>query len=160
MGIRYFDNCQTLEQARNLYKEILMREHPDRGGDAEKFKDCQQQFEDFLKHRPASDFVKDMHHRQGAEARAKMQYADGFYEALSRVMAMNVDVEVIGAWIHVTNAHGMDNFKLTTMGFWWSVAHNAMIWSGDEKKHIKPVYTTDELRARYGSEEKRKKRYF
>ncbi len=155
----WFAGCASLAEGRQLCRELLMSTHPDRGGSEEDFKEVQRQFQEFLKSRPAGDFIKDVHQRAGADARAKMQYAPGFWEALANAMSLNVDVEVIGSWIHVTNSRGMDNVQLVGWGFWWSVGHKAMIWSGDDKKRVAPRYTTEELRARYGSEEKRKKRY-
>lgn len=159
MNDDWFRLCQTLEEGRRIYREMLMKEHPDRGGDAEVFKKVQVAFEEFLRSRPNDDFVKDMHKTQGAYTRSKMQYSPEFYEALTRIMAMNVDVEVIGTWIHITNYVGRDVLELTFIGCWYSVGHKAMIWSGDEKKRVAPKFTTDELRSRYGAEEKRRKRY-
>jgi len=159
MEDQWFRLCKTLEEGRKIYREALMKEHPDRGGNEETFKRIQESFEQFLKSRPDNDFVKDMHHRQGTDARSKMQFTPEFYEALAKIMAMNVDVEVIGTWIHVTNYAGRDVLQLTFMGCWYSVGHKAMIWSGDEKKRVAPRYTTDELRSRYGAEEKRRKRF-
>lgn len=159
--MRYFDSCKDLESARTTYRELLMKHHPDRGGDAEVFKDVSEQFQQFLRATPADQFVKDFHKTAGAAARAAVYHTKEFYDTLERVMGMNVDVEVIGDWIHVTGYEGRGNvFKLTMLGFWYSVAHKSMIWSGDEKKRIKPTgITTDNLRARFGAEKKREKRF-
>lgn len=162
-----FDTCATLAEGRDLYRKILMEHHPDKWPQemkelhAEIYKQAQIDFESFLKRRPNQDFVKDFHHNAGAAARASMKYADGFWDVLTEVMAMNVDVEVIGSWIHVTHYAGRDNIRLMAMGFWYSIKHDAMIWSDGKDKPLglKPRFETEELRARFGSEEKRKKRY-
>lgn len=160
----HFEGCKTLPEGRDLYRKLLVEHHPDKWPPSEKeahmeiYKQIQIDFEAFLKQRPANDFVKDFHQTQNASARAGVHHDQRFWDALQFVMGMNVDVEVIGGWIHVTNYVGRDVVKLTFAGFWYSVGHQCMIWSPDEKKRIKPAYTTDELRSRWGSEKKREKR--
>lgn len=163
----WFDSCKTLAEGRDIYRKMLMEHHPDKWPPDEKereteiYKQIQIDFEMFLKQRPPQDFVKDFHQTAGASARASMKFADGYWEVLAVVMGMNVDVETIGAWINVKQYNGRDNIRLMAMGFWYSIKHDAMIWSdgNDKPLGLKPRYDTEELRARFGSSEKRKKRF-
>ena len=151
----YFQSCKDLKEGRELYRKLLMQHHPERGGNEEDFKQVTIQFEHFLRNVPFEQFAS-QHHR---DWQPKAEYSDAFYAALAAVMAMNVEVEVIGSWIHVRQFRGFE-LKLVALGFWWSYGHKAMIWSGDEKKHKKPYYTTEGLRRRFGAEKKRDKMFF
>lgn len=162
----HFDGVGTLAAGRQLYRELLMKNHPDRGGDAEVFKQVQNDFEIFLRHVSWDDTrgavnEDDTLRRRGKRTRMDWdpEYAKRFYEVLRTVCEFNVDVEVIGDWIHVKNFQGYQ-FKLTMMGFWWSRAHQCLIWNGEGQPRGNATgVSTDYLRSRYGAERKRDKRY-
>lgn len=165
--MRYFDG-KSLEEARQTFRQLLMQHHPDRHPDAEKeehsriFKEIQEQFQSYLRSMPADAFVKDFHKTAGTQARAQQAqtgFSPEFYEAYEAAMRLNIEVEVIGGWIHATQCTWRDGVALQQNGYWWSVQHKAYVWNPAGKKNFKPVYTTDILRARFGSEKKRDKRY-
>lgn len=45
----YFANVNTVEQVKNLFRELAMQHHPDRGGDVEIMKEINRQYHEALK---------------------------------------------------------------------------------------------------------------
>lgn len=77
--------------------------------------------------------------------------ADRVAELLYKVIRMNVRVELIGSWLYVFDSyHVKDDLK--ELGFWFSKKHKAWIYSGSPKKRFRSKLTTDDVRARHGSE--------
>lgn len=94
------------------------------------------------------------------------EFTDKFFAVLAEVLQLNVNVEVIGNWIYVYDAPPMSLIKLAALDFNWSKKHNAHYWADwDEYKrrggglHSRGDYSTDDLRAMWGSDVKKRKQY-
>lgn len=72
-------------------------------------------------------------------------------EALELVMRYFIKSEIIGGWLYCF-ATPLIGYQLETIGFWYSVKHNAYIFSGKEKEGIGDDESLDEIRARLGSQ--------
>ena len=44
--MRYFENCNTIEELKAEYRRLAMKNHPDRGGDEETMKAINQQYDE------------------------------------------------------------------------------------------------------------------
>jgi len=46
--MNYFVDCKTQEEAKKLYKKLVKKHHPDKGGDEKVFLEVKKQFEEFI----------------------------------------------------------------------------------------------------------------
>jgi len=162
--MQYFTNCQSVEEAKKRYRELLMQHHPDHAGqDGEAItKDIINQFNAFLKSFMSHSFnsyYEDKEWKPDAEA------VTPFQDILQKIINLECEIEIIGYWIYCFNSKEVRE-QLKELGFWFSGKHKAWVFSGKAKRNITSRETLDEIRARKGSqkverekEEKEKEKY-
>jgi len=72
-------------------------------------------------------------------------------EALELVMRYFIKSEIIGGWLY-SFPSPLIGYQLETIGFWYSVKHQAYVYSGNEKEGLADDESLDEIRARLGSQ--------
>jgi len=75
-------------------------------------------------------------------------------EALKLVMRYFIKSEIIGGWLYCFPPP-LIGYQLETIGFWYSLKHNAFIYSGTDKEGYADDESLDEIRARLGSQKVR-----
>lgn len=107
--MNYFENCQTLEDAKALYKELVKKNHPDIGGDLRTMQEINAEYAKFQ----ANTAYTGARKRQ-QEANAEGKKSAGDYQDLNAVsealrekiyFALNlagVEIELMGLWIWLT----------------------------------------------------------
>ena len=160
--MNYFTHCQSVEEAKKIYRALLMQHHPDHAGQEGEAatKEIIKQFNYFLNSFMSHSFNsyyedKEWKPAPGAET--------PFQEILQKIINLDCEIEIIGYWIYCFNSKEVKD-QLKELGFWFSGKHKAWIYSGKPKRNIKSKETLDEIRARKGSqkiekEEKEKEKY-
>ena len=161
----YFKHCQTVEEAKKRYRELLMEHHPDHAGDEgeEITKDIIKQFTAFLNGFMSHSFSS---YYEDKEWKPEPETVTPFQDILLKIINFDCDIEIIGYWIYCFNSKAFKE-QLKELGFWFSGKHKAWVFSGKPKKNIRSKETLDEIRARKGSqkvekeetEKKEKKNY-
>jgi len=165
--LKWFKGLKFLAEGKKHYKELMLKHHPDRGGDAEVCKEINDEYDSFLVHaireEPKSD--KSDFDFQAYEAGRRRRFTDKFWDTLAAAMRLNCDVEVMGTWIWLWKVSPIDVFQVINLGFANSKKHGGWFWYDPEvqewNNHIGPnrEYTTDDLRDLWGSSTKKKKQF-
>lgn len=151
--MRYFDNCQTLEDVKQLYKKLARELHPDCNRDrdtTEDFKEMQSQYEAAWKrcsstHKNASGETYTKETTETPEAYATI------IEALIRMSGLVI--ELCGSWLWVTGNTKEHKEELKALGFRYSSNKQAWYYhEGEYHKRSKSKKTMNDIRAMYGSE--------
>jgi len=160
--MNYFQHCQSVEEAKKRYRELLMQYHPDHAGQEGEAatKEIISQFNAFLNGFMSHSFNsyyedKEWKPAPGAET--------PFQEILQKIINFDCEIEIIGYWIYCFNSYEVRE-QLRELGFWFTRKHKAWVYSGRAKRNIAGKETIDELRERKGSqkverEEKEKEKY-
>jgi hypothetical protein len=145
----YFENCETLDEAKKIYRKFAMELHPDKGGKHEDFVELGRQFESF---RPKSEkFQNEFSKFSSAE----------FMAIINQLLNIQgIEVEVCGSWIwiHNTQKEQKDQLKATVCGETynsprWSRSKSAWYISpSDYKKRSRNNVSLDKIREMYGSQ--------
>ena len=160
--MNYFEHCQSVEQAKKLYRELLMQFHPDHAGEAGEAttKEIINQFSAFLKgfmSHSFNSYYEDKDWKPAADA------VTPFQDILEKIINFECEIEIIGYWIYCFNSYEVRE-QLKDLGFWFTGKHKAWVYSGKAKRNITSRESLDEIRARKGSqkverEEKEKEKY-
>jgi hypothetical protein len=146
----YFSNCQSVEEAKKLYRELLMQYHPDHAGEEGEAitKDIIAQFNAFL-----NGFMSHSFHSyyEDKEWKPKEETVYPFQEVLQKIINLDCEIEIIGFWIYCFKSYEVRD-TLKELGFWFSSKHKAWVYSGRAKRNITSRETLDEIRARKGSQ--------
>lgn len=154
--MRYFDKCRCAEDLKELYRELAMANHPDRGGDLETMKAINAEFD------TAFERLKDIHRSIKDDAEDNPYYtaqksttetAGEFRDIIEALLRMDgITVELIGRWIWVTGNTKEYKDTLKAMGFKWAAKKQAWSWhKAEDGSRSRGKYSMDQIRARYGA---------
>ncbi|MDR1616999.1 MAG: hypothetical protein LBR98_08310 [Syntrophomonadaceae bacterium] len=148
--MNYFEQCQSIEEAKKLYRSLLMKYHPDHAGpEGETItKDIIAQFNVFLNSFMSNSFKS---YYEDKEWKPKEEVVTPFQEILKKIINLDCEIEIIGYWIYCFNSKEVKE-QLKELGFWFSGKHKAWIYSGKAKNFRAGKETLDEIRAKKGSQ--------
>jgi len=125
--------------------------HPDVGGDTATCQQINADLERWLSDGMGSAF-REYERTTGRGFDEDRPYV--FADILARIVRMHGvgTIEVIGYWVYAFDSYEARE-ALKALGFFFSGKHKAWIYSGQKRKPVKGHYTTEQLRAHWGSEE-------
>jgi hypothetical protein len=151
----YFSHCQSVEEAKKLYKKLLMQYHPDHAGEEGEAvtKEIIQQFHAFLNGLMSHSFNS---YYEDKEWKPNADAVTPFQEILRKIINLDCEIEIIGYWIYCFNSKEVKE-QLKELGFWFSGKHKAWVYSGKPKRNRAGKETLDEIRARKGSQKSKRR---
>jgi curved DNA-binding protein CbpA len=147
--MNYFEHCQSEEQAKKRYRELLMQHHPDHAGEEGEAttKEIINQFNAFLKNFMSHSFNS---YYEDKEWKPEADTVFEFQDILQQIINLECQIEIIGFWIYCFKSKEIKD-QLKDLGFWFSGKHKAWIYSGGIKRGRASKKTLDEIRAEKGS---------
>ena len=148
--MNYFEHCQSVEEAKRVYRELLMQYHPDHAcpdGEAAT-KEIINQFNTFLNGFMSHSFNS---YYENKEWKPNPDAVTPFQDILKKIINFECEIEIIGFWIYCFQSYEVRE-QLRELGFWFSSKHKAWVYSGRAKKNISSRETLNEIRARKGSQ--------
>ena len=149
MKITYFQNISNLQDLKNLYRKLAMQHHPDHGGDVEKMKIINLEFEYLFENLPKTK-----------QEEYSEQTASEYMEIIEVLIFIpNINIEICGTWVWVTGDTKPVKDILKAAGFKFAGKKIAWYWHGEKKyrKRSKRKLSLEEIRDLYGSEQIQKK---
>ena len=139
----YFENCENMDQAKKLFRELAMANHPDRGGDTETMKEINRQWESFCRNPKFG--------RTDDEADEAILYA----EILEKLVILNgITIELVGSWIWVSGNTYPVRGQIKDAGLFFS--NPKKMWYYRPAEHKSRNFRSmeiEQIRAKYGSKE-------
>lgn len=93
----YFDGCNTLQEVKEVYRNLAKQHHPDRGGNLQIMQAINTQYAKAIEViAKGGKFTQD-------EAEAEILQAEAYQEAINKVVNLEgCKVELIGSWLWIT----------------------------------------------------------
>ena len=145
----YFENIDSIEKAKKVFRELSKKLHPDHGGNSEQFKNMKNEYDNFLKFFVGEKFKKyNEHYNTNYDFSSQV---NDITKVLKTIIDFNITIEIIGKWIYARDSfHCKDTLK--DLGFWFSSKHKAWVFSGSEKnKKSVTRLGIDSIREYHGS---------
>lgn len=155
----FFVGCETLDQAKALYRKLALENHPDHGGNLETMQEINRQWADFqaqVSYKAETD-RQQAAHREGRKTTADFCDLREVFGVIREkiIFALNLDgeleVELCGLWIWVTGNTKANREALKEAGFKWAPKKLAWYFAGVPSSPHHRHYTMDEIRNAYGS---------
>lgn len=142
--MKYFNDCNTIDEAKNLFRKLCLKLHPDKGGDASEFISM---FNEFKAFKPS----------QGTEQNDPFD-ADKFYNLVQQFENFEgITVNFVGSfiWIEGDTLKHKDNLKKIVLDgykpIFWARVKKAWFFSPlDYKKKSGKTTTLDNIKNKYG----------
>ena len=148
--MNYFNNCKSIEEAKKVFRSLLMQYHPDHAGEEGEVitKEIIKQFNEFLNSFMSHSFNS---YYEDKEWKPEADTVYDFQDILQKVINLECEIEIIGYWIYCFKSKEIKE-QLKELGFWFSGKHKAWIYSGSPKKGRASKKTLDDIRAEKGSQ--------
>lgn len=156
--MKYFKDCNTLEELRKQYKELLKAHHPDNGGNVADMQEINSEYDGLFK------ALKNKHEStQTSTDNAKADFNNMKYdfsedtalrEMLSKIIGFTgITIEIIGNWLWCFNSYKFRK-ELKELGFKYASSKKAWYYHTEafrKKSHRK--LSMNDIRDYYGSTE-------
>lgn len=157
--MRYFKDCNTLEELRKQYKELLKAHHPDNGGNVADMQEINVEYDKLFK------LLKDKHeNKQTSTAGTKTDFNANKYdfetdeklrEVLQKIIHFSgITINIVGCFIWIDgNTYPYKN-ELKKIGFKWSGQRKKWYWhNGEYRKRGNRKLSYTDIQSLYGSTE-------
>lgn len=146
--LKYFMNCETLEELKSTYRNLVMKHHPDRGGDTATMQEINAEYDKVFPQ------LKNKHKTAEGKAYEKenTEAPNEFKDLMEILLKMEgCHIEIIGCFIWVSGNTKPYKDTLKENGLKW---HSKKIcWykaPADYKRRGKKQYDMNEIRDMYG----------
>lgn len=151
-NFKYFTPTpKTLEELKKQYRKLVFQHHPDKGGDADKMKAVNNEYDALFSK------LKDIHQTKDGETytarQTSAETADQFKDLINELMKMDdIEIEIIGCFVWVTGNTKIHKEKLKELKFQWHSKKLAWYLKPDNYRcKSRKSYEFDEIREMYGT---------
>lgn len=145
----FFNNVNTLEELKAQYKRLVMKHHPDLGGNLRTMQELNAEYDKLFA------ILKDRHNATAEEGKATTETPEEFREIVEKIIFMEgLEIELCGSWLWVGGNTYEHKDELKAAGFSWSRNKKMWYWHHAEEgsRWHRGRKTMAEIRADYGSE--------
>lgn len=145
---RLFEQAQTLEELKKVYRDLALEHHPDRGGNVETMKRVNALYEEFFAK------LKNTHKNKDGETYTKQtRETPGDFKCLigQLIRMEGIHIEVIGSFVWISGDTKPHRDELKSLKFRWH--RTKAMWykpPEDYKRYGGKEYSMSEIRAMYG----------
>lgn len=142
--MKWFTNCKTLEELKKVYKELILKYHPDRGGDNATMAAINKEYEVVFKK------LQETSTNKTEKVENVNEYRDLIHQLLNLV---GIEIEICGAWLWISGNTKPHKEALKVLGCYWAPKKQLWYWRPEEAKCFRNRKTKsmDEIRRKYGS---------
>lgn len=140
--MKHFKTATNLKELKKEYKELAMANHPDRGGSEEIMKEINNEYELLT-----SILVKGDKEEQTAAAEAA-----AFKDIISKIINLDVTIEIVGQWIWVYGDTYPVKAQLKEAGFMWASKKKKWYYRQEDAKcSSRGKKSYEEIKEKYGA---------
>ena len=143
LKMKWFANCENLEQLKKTYKELIMKHHPDRGGDNATMAEINNEYEKVFK------ILQNKSTSTTEKAEKVNEYRDLIHELLNLA---GIQIEICGAWLWISGETKPHKERLGELNCHYAGAKKMWYWRAEDMKgRSRKPQPMDHIRQKYGS---------
>ena len=145
--MNWFNEVTSINELRVEYKRLLIKYHPDNGGDVSDIQEINATYDSLFDHLKAQsdlDNKSSTNDQNGANKE--------FKEVLNKIISYHIEIEIIGSWIWCFHCYDYKD-QLKEIGFKFGSKKKAWCWHyGNYNRHYNTEVNLSDIRAKYGSQ--------
>jgi hypothetical protein len=143
--MNWFEGCETIDEAKKVFRDLCKKYHPDLGGSEEKMKSINAAYEALLR-----DGLKN---EENFEERMALEKE--LAEMIKKLIVLQgLVVEICGRWIWITGDTYSQRKALKHLGCFFAKKKKAWYWRSKDdecRTSKKRRLSLEEIRSKYGS---------
>ncbi len=154
--MKYFTNVKTTEELKKTFKSLMMKHHPDRGGNTAICQEISAEYDkvmqNFINGFDDSSYTKNDNGYSFWESREEHSEVEKkVREAIEKIIMLDgLEIEIVGVWVWVSGDTKKHKDALKAAGFYWFNKKKMWAFAG-KKSNGRGKMKIDEVRAKYGS---------
>ena len=145
--MNYFKNCETLQEVKQLYRELCKVHHPDKGGELETMQHINSEYS------KAINIIAKGGSLTIEEQEAEILNAEAYKDAINAIINLpDIEIEICGGWIWVSGDTYTHRAIFKSNGFFY--ASKKVKWyfrSAEYKTKNTTTMSMEDIRGKYGS---------
>lgn len=145
----FFTNINTLEELKKAYKKLVLKYHPDLGGNLRDMQNLNAEYDKLFA------ILKDKHNSIAEANRFTTEMPEEFREIINSIINLDgIEIELCGSWVWVGGNTYNHKDELKAANFKWSRTKKMWYWhhAEDRARWTRGRKSMDEIRDTYGSE--------
>lgn len=144
----YFNNCNTLEEVKGLYRKLAKENHPDAGGSTETMQAINKEYAF------ACASILSGSNLSAEEVDKKMRFSEEYRQVIEKIIHLpNIIIELVGLWIWVTGDTRPVKTDLQKAGLYFAPKKAAWYYRSEQFKVLRGGNKSlAEIRRKYGAE--------
>jgi hypothetical protein len=145
--MKFFNDCNKIEEVKALYKKLAMENHPDRGGDTATMQAINTEYAFACAKLAKGAGLSD------EEADTEIRLSEEYRQIIEKIINLpGIVIEIVGNWIWVTGNTRPVKDALKDAGFYFASKKIAWYYRSDAFKSRGNGAPLEQIRAKYGSE--------
>jgi hypothetical protein len=142
--LKWFRDYENLEQLKKAYKELVLKYHPDRGGDNAVMAEINGEYEKAFK------LLQEKSTNKTEKNEKVNEYRDIIIQLLN---ISGIQIEICGAWLWISGNTYSNRKRLSEIGCHWASKKQLWYWRPAEAAcyHNRNTKEMNEIRNKYGS---------
>ena len=147
--MKYFHNITTLDELKKEYRRLVMKHHPDRGGDTATMQEINNE------HDILFEQLKKAHNEKADEYHKTTEAPEEFRAIITALLKLEgLSIELCGSWLWIGGNTKEHKDTLKAIGCRWS--NNKKLWywhHAEEGHHYRKSHSSmGDIRMKYGSQ--------
>jgi hypothetical protein len=150
MKFYYFKECKSLEDVKKVFRSLAKKHHPDLGGNAEVFKEINNEYEQAFEY-----FKNEYNNKAENEKKQNTERPEEFRDIINTLIKLEgLEIEICGTWLWINGNTYIYRDIIKELNFRWSKSKKKWYFYNGitESNRVKGSKTMEEIRSKYGSE--------
>jgi hypothetical protein len=141
--MKYFKDCQTVQDIKKEFRVLALQFHPDRGGDLETMKTINTEYAFAIANKLSGTEFQD----------AELKISEDFKNIIDALINLEgLVIELVGSWIWISGDTKPHKSTIKSLGMFWARKKEMWYYRPSNSKGGRGTKSFEQIKTKYGSQ--------